>query len=281
MIPIAKKNENRGGGDFAAPPFIKWPGGKRALLSSILPLFPQAPKRYFEPFLGGGAVFFALQPRKAILSDLNEELINLYQCVRDDPVGLIRILKTLKNSEGHYYKIRAKRCRSPLRRAARILYLNTLSFNGIHRVNLNGEFNVPYGYKTHLATCDEDGLLVASLALQGAKIVATDFESATEDAGIGDVVYFDPPYTVAHAHNGFVKYNERIFSWDDQCRLARHAHELARKGCRVVVSNADHPTIRGLYKDFRFAVVERFSRIAASKKHRAQIQEVVYYNVGE
>jgi len=144
-------------------------------------------------------------------------------------------------------------------------------------VNLKGVFNVPYGYKTYLPTCDEDRILMASLALQGASIVVGDFQSSTKDASCGDAVYFDPPYTVAHSHNGFVKYNEHIFSWEDQCRLAEHAMRLSKRGCQVVISNADHPSIRELYANFNVVVIDRFSRIAASSEHRKQIQEVVFY----
>lgn len=260
-----------------ASPLVKWPGGKRALLDTIIPVFPSCTNRYFEPFLGGGALFFALQPKKAVLSDTNEELINLYLHVRDFPNQLIRILKKYENSEAAYYRIRDDSPRSPIRRAARLLYLSTLSFNGIHRVNLKGQFNVPYGKKTHLPTCDEEKILAASRMLSRTKLIVSDFENATEPAGKGDLVYFDPPYTVAHAHNGFVKYNEKIFSWDDQIRLANHAAILLKRGCHVIVSNADHSSIAELYRGFECLKIERHSVIAASSKHRRKITETLYY----
>jgi len=261
------------------PPLIKWPGGKRALFESIVPHFPTTPKRYFEPFLGGGAVFFALQPKRSWLSDTNEELINLYRQVRDAPDDLIKILRTFKNSEEAYYQIRAQSFRSPKKRAARLMYLTTLSFNGIHRVNLQGQFNVPYGNKTYLDTCDENRIRTASRALASARLDVADFETATRKASAGDLVYFDPPYTVAHAHNGFVKYNERIFSWADQVRLAEHARDLVQRGCHVVISNADHPSVRALYGDFTVKTIERFSRIAASSAHRKAITEALFFSV--
>jgi len=255
---------------------IKWPGGKRALVSSILELVPNSFGRYYEPFLGGGAMFFALSPAQAILSDTNAELINVFRHIKEQPQELAKALRFLKNSEHDYYTVRASSPRTPLRRAARTLYLTRLAFNGIHRVNLKGEFNVPYGYKTNLKTVDESQLLRASAALQGTELQVGDFEHVTQSAQPGDLLYFDPPYTVAHANNGFVKYNERIFSWQDQERLAAHARSLARQGCRVIVSNADHPSLRNLYSDFDCHVVKRHSVIAASSSYRKQISECIF-----
>lgn len=262
---------------IGALPLVKWPGGKRALLDTIIPILPSCANRYFEPFLGGGALFFALQPQDAILSDTNEDLINLYLHVRNLPNELISVLKKYENSETAYYRIRDQSPRSPIRRAARLLYLTTLSFNGIHRVNLKGRFNVPYGKKSHLPTCEEEKILAASRALSTSRLMVSDFEKATEDAGEGDLVYFDPPYTVAHAHNGFVKYNEKIFSWDDQIRLAHHAVTLLKRGCHVIVSNADHSSVGELYRDFELLRIERFSVIAASSEYRRKITEALYY----
>jgi DNA adenine methylase len=266
----------RGIDSFKTQPLIKWPGGKRTLAPTILKLVPDAFETYYEPFFGGGAIFFALQPARAVLSDANTELINAYIQVRDAPESLASVLGLYKNSESNYYKIRATSPRTPIRKAARLLYLTRLSFNGIHRVNLRGEFNVPYGYKDHLSPIDKNQLWAASIALRDAELLSGDFEVTTRNADSGDVVYFDPPYTVAHANNGFIKYNERIFSWHDQQRLAEHARTLAKRGCRVVVSNADHPSIHKLYKGFHCHVVKRPSVIAASSQHRRQITECVF-----
>lgn len=257
-------------------PLLKWPGGKRSLVGSLLEYVPVEFEKYFEPFFGGGALFFALEPESAVISDLNEELINCYRVVRDDPAGLIKVLKTFKNDEENYYVIRGYKPRTEVRRAARLLYLTRLSFNGIHRVNLKGEFNVPYGRKTHLQSLDEAAIYAASTALQGAEILIGDFEAATATAGAGDLVYFDPPYTVAHANNGFVKYNERIFSWSDQVRLAAHARVLASRGCAVIVSNADHESVRDLYRDIPVEIVSRYSVISAAKEHRRMITESLF-----
>jgi DNA adenine methylase len=263
-----------------SPPLIKWPGGKRILLPHLIPLLPRSFGTYYEPFFGGGALFFATQPARATLSDTNGDLINVYVQVRDECDRLIRILKQYKNSKAAYYGIREYAPTSALNRAARLVYLVTLSFNGIHRVNLRGDFNVPYGYKTHLVTCDEDRVRATSEALASAILRVGDFEEVTSTAKKGDMIYFDPPYTVAHAHNGFVKYNEKIFSWDDQIRLAKHALSLSRRGCHVLVSNASHESVRNLYNGFCRKEIERFSAIAAAGQFRKRITETIYYLVG-
>ncbi len=259
----------------ATDPLVKWPGGKRFLLEHLLPEFPESIDSYYEPFLGGAAVFLKLLPRNAVLSDTNAELINLYQCVRDHPDALVKTIAAMKNSKKAYYETRESRPRVDVTRAARFLYLTRLSFNGIYRVNLDGIFNVPYGRKRHLAVCDEERITAVHKALRGATLLVADFEGATKNASKGSVAYFDPPYTVAHANNGFVKYNERIFSWEDQVRLAAHADLLATRGCHVVISNADHDSIRKLYKNFRVQAITRYSRIAASSTHRRKITELI------
>ena len=265
-------------GRWPLPPLLKWPGGKRRLVQFILPLVPQHFRRYYEPFFGSGALFFALRPTTAHLADKNAELMLTYKQVRDNPAGVIRHLGKLANNEENYYAVRAGNPSSETKKAARLIYLSTLSFNGIHRVNLKGVFNVPYGYKTHLNPCDAQKIGAASEALKRATIKSQDFEEAVSRAREGDVVYLDPPYTTAHRSNGFVKYNARIFTWDDQKRLASVSRELARRGCFVFISNADHPSIRNLYGDFRVLEVGRFSVIAASRKFRHRITECVFYS---
>ncbi len=260
-----------------AQPIVKWPGGKRSLSKHILPLFPRKFNRYFEPFLGGGAVFFSLSPKKAILADADNELINCYTQVRDHPKEVIRHLRRTKNSEAEYYRIRAAKPHTDIGRAARLIYLATLAFNGIYRLNSSGEFNVPYGHKTHLRVCDNDRIQLASTALSKATLQCCDFELAVEPAGKGDVVYLDPPYTVAHGNNGFVKYNSKIFSWADQERLATTARLLVKRGCTVIISNADHDSISKLYPDFSMMRVQRPSNISAQTQFRSQITECIFY----
>lgn len=257
-------------------PLLKWTGGKRLLTSRITPHL-QGYKRYYEPFFGGGAVFFQLTPSQSVLSDLNPELINCYEVTKQNPEELIDRLRRLKNSEENYYLVRASSPRSKVSRAARFIYLCTLSFNGIYRVNLSGQFNVPYGRKEHLKPCDIPLIRSISQQLQSCELVCADFEAVANDANAGDCVYFDPPYTVAHGNNGFVKYNEKIFSWKDQERLAVLASVLARRGVKVVISNADHPSLRNLYKTFEVETVERWSKISAATTGRKKITECIFY----
>jgi DNA adenine methylase len=253
---------------------------KRRLVQFIFDLVPKQFGRYYEPFLGSGALFFALRPKRASLSDKHSDLITTYTQVRDDPQAIITELEKLRNTEKDYYAIRSATPKRGAEKAARLIYLTTLSFNGIHRVNLKGEFNVPYGYKTHLRPCEAGKLREASKALKGARIKCQDFEEAVSGAQAGDLVYLDPPYTTAHANNGFLKYNAKISTWEDQKRLSEIAHELARRGCSVIVSNADHDSIRELYKDFRALEIDRFSVIAASRNFRRRITECAFYNRG-
>lgn len=259
-------------------PLLKWAGGKRALAHLILPVIGKAAGTYFEPFLGGGAIFFALKPQNARLSDLNPELMECYQSIKDDPDGVARHLSRLKNDEKIYYRVRESRPRSALGRSARLIYLTSLSFNGIYRQNLKGEFNVPYGYKSSKSLPTPEQLRHVSRRLSGAALTSADFQDVTAVAVPGDTVYFDPPYTVAHNNNGFVKYNASIFSWDDQKRLAEHAAWLANRGCRVFISNADHDAVRRLYRNFECWVIQRHSVIAANSGKRRSITECFFHN---
>lgn len=257
-------------------PLLKWAVGKRRLLRDILLAAPKGFRHYYEPFLGGGAVFFSLLPASATLSDANPELINTYTQVRDNIDGVIRCLRRMANSEVDYYKIRASCPRTAPAQAARLIYLCTLSFNGIYRQNLLGKFNVPYGHKIHLNPCDEPKLRRISENLQGRHILVNDFEVAVSRAKRGDLVYFDPPYTVAHGNNGFVKYNAKIFSWSDQKRLAALAHRLKANGCRVLISNAEHPSIRELYAEFRVHTIHRYSVMSAASEFRRPVRECLF-----
>ena len=257
---------------------LKWPGGKRALLKHILAFVPITFNNYYEPFVGGGALFFTLRPKQAILADKNTELINCYKQVRDNPDAVIAHLSKLRNTKEDYYTIRGSIPSEEASRAARFIYLMTLSFNGIHRVNLQGNFNVPYGYKEHLEPCDVSKIFAVSACLSSAELLEGDFESAVIDAKAEDFIYFDPPYTVAHGNNGFLKYNARIFSWSDQTRLATLAHNLAERGCKVLVSNADHPSILELYSYFKMRKITRPSAIAASGEYRRAVTECIFYN---
>ena len=256
-------------------PFLRWPGGKRLLVSYLLDLLPPTFNQYFEPFLGGAALFFALRPDRAVLSDTNRGLIECYSAVRDTPDLVGGQLRRLKNSEDDYYAIRQSRPRKPHTRAARLIYLSALAFNGIYRENRNGDFNVPYGFKTHRRVAEGLDLTSASLALAKAEVRCCDFEVALEGAQAGDLVYLDPPYTMAHENNGFVKYNSQIFSWDDQRRLAATASSLANRGCHVVISNAYHHSIRDLYRGFEAHRLDRRSKVAGDPSARRAVSEYI------
>ena len=257
------------------PPFLKWPGGKRYLVSYLLDAAPDTFNRYFEPFLGGGALFLALQPRLAYLSDANPRLVECYSAIRDDVDGVIRALRRLPNSEADYYRIRDSCPTSRASRAARLIYLSALSFNGIYRENRSGQFNVPYGGRHHRSVLASVDLYSVSACLQRAHLNAGDFEIGVAKAREGDLVYLDPPYTTAHASNGFIRYNAKLFTWEDQLRLAAVAESLARRGCHVLITNAYHPSIKRLYPAFMRYRIQRSSRVAASSRFRTAIYEYI------
>ena len=257
-------------------PFLRWPGGKRFLVSYLLDYVPTDFGRYFEPFLGGGAMFFALQPAKAVLSDKNAPLISCYQAVKDGPRLVEQSLRRLPNSKADYYLVRRMKPRTAHTSAARLIYLSALAFNGIYRENRDGDFNVPYGGRTDRVVTDGLDLSRNGGALTSAELKCCDFDAALADAKKGDLVYLDPPYTVAHENNGFVKYNSQIFSWDDQRRLAATAQRLAEKGCHVIITNAHHRSIRELYDGFRLYRLDRSSRVAADPDKRRTVSEYIF-----
>jgi DNA adenine methylase len=260
----------------ALKPFLKWPGGKRVLIRELLGVAPPHFNRYFEPFLGGGALFFALPATRAVLGDSNAELMECYLQVRDNCEAVITELRKLKNSEDDYYRVRGASPASAVAQAARFIYLVKLAFNGIYRVNRKtGHFNVPYGMRTNLQFLREDELRRASVKLKGARLLTGDFEKAVASARNGDFAFLDPPYTLAHTNNGFVRYNTQLFSWSDQVRLADCATRLADKGVAVVVTNAPHRSVIDLYPGFKRMQIHRPSQVAASASFRQSVAELV------
>ena len=265
-------------------PFLKWVGGKRWMVNRYPSLFPTHYERYIEPFLGSGSVFFYIMPQKAILADKNEELINAYKVVKCNHNKIELILKKYHrlHCKKFYYSIRAHIPKSKLGRAVRFIYLNRVCFNGIYRVNRKGEFNVPMGTKTEVAY--PPGLLQeVSHSLRRARIMVMDFEQTLSMAGEGDFVYLDPPYTVMHNNNNFIKYNDTLFSWHDQKRLARTVREAASRGAFILISNADNPSIHALYKNFGVhSILNRCSVLASSPNARKHTTEmaIANYNVG-
>ena len=259
-------------------PFLKWPGGKRWLVAHHAHLFPAKFVRYFEPFLGGGSVFFHLQPQRAVLADRNGELIDLYRAMAWRRKKLEALLRAHQENHGkrYYYRIRSHVPSDPLERAARTLYLNRTCFNGIYRVNLVGVFNVPKGTKKTVLL-DTDDFASAARLLRRVELEQSDFEPIIDRAKPGDLVFADPPYTVRHNNNGFVKYNETLFSWADQERLAAALERAARRGARVVATNAAHAEILALYPQPRFhsEVVLRYSSISSDSSSRRSYSELV------
>lgn len=257
-------------------PFLKWPGGKRWAASKIAALVKTyLSRKYYEPFLGGAAVFFHLRPEQASLGDINADLVNVYRVVRDRPDEVQSALRQLSVSKRRYDSFRSSKPRSHLDRAVRFLYLNRTCFGGIYRLNKSGLFNVPYGggQRTPRILWKTDLLANASTALGDAELLTEDFGVALKRAGKGDVVYCDPAYTVAHDNNAFVRYNESNFSWEDQIRLAKLAQNAVARGAVVIVSNAHHKSIRSLYPTASRKVLHRTSLINPEATNRRAVSE--------
>jgi DNA adenine methylase len=259
-------------------PFLKWAGGKRWFVDHHSELLPKKiTGNYVEPFLGGGAVFFSLQPEKSILADASDDLINTYKVLRDHVEDLVCELEKHSglHSKDYYYDIRSRVFDDHVKRAARFLYLNRTCFNGIYRVNLRGEFNVPIGSKDKVFL-ESDDFYGWSNALKKSDILNSDFESIIDITVADDFLFVDPPYTVRHNNNGFVKYNEVLFSWKDQVRLHDCLVRAKNRGVRILMTNANHESLRDLYSDgFKQHIVSRFSGIAASKDRRSVYEELV------
>jgi len=238
---------------------------------------PERYRAYVEPFLGGGSVFFALEPKCGLLNDCNKELMNMYRVLRDHPEMLRECLQDHQkfHSENHYYEVRSKIPSDKIKRAARFLYLNRACWNGLYRVNRDGVFNVPKGTKDKVFF-ETDDYVGASKALRKVELRSTDFEKIIDEAEPGDFVFVDPPYTVKHNLNGFARYNERIFSWSDQERLAKSVERAFQRGCFVAVTNADHESVRKLYDFANYSPLTRSSVLAADSSKRAPTTEALF-----
>jgi len=234
---------------------------------------------YFEPFFGGGALYFSELPKKAFLSDLNEELINCYKQIVKNPYEVMEILKPMEYNEKEYYQIRSWLPENNIERASRFIYLNRCCWNGLYRVNKNGEFNVPIGkYPTPRKIFDKSAILNLGELLKNTKLSVGDFQEKTRNAKENDFIYFDPPYTVKHNNNGFVKYNESVFSWEDQKRLASHIEKLNDRGVKILISNANAKEIHELYNGFNKIEITRNSIISGTNVGRGKITEMLMLN---
>ena len=240
-------------------PFLKWAGGKSQLLEEILPLIPESYGKYIEPFIGGGALFFAIKPGKAVISDSNPELINCYLQVAQDVKHVIDYLKVYRNTAEMFYAVRKQdwTSLSPAEAAARTIYLNKTCFNGLYRVNKNGEFNCPYGKYKNPNICDAEGLRAAAAVLKNAVILCEDYKTVlTRHAEVGDFVFLDPPYVPVSAFADFKRYTKEQFGEEDQRRLAEDVYTLSQKGCKVMLTNSNHPLVHELYDRFRVEVFQ-------------------------
>ena len=262
-----------------AKPFLKWAGGKNWLMPMINQYRPRSFKKYIEPFLGSASIYFALKHKPAILSDVNENIILTYIALRDNPDKVISKLKSMKYDKDYYYFIRdVYKPTSLANKAARIIYLNRTCWNGLYRENRSGKFNVPFGQFKNPCICDADNLRLTSKLLQGIEIYSDDFEVTLDKANKGDFIFLDPPYISSHKNNGFLKYNNKIFSWHDQIRLADLVKLLDKKGCYVLMTNANHSSVVDLYNDYNFNYESRNSLIAADNAKREVISELLISN---
>jgi len=274
-----------------ASPFLKWAGGKGHLLSRLLAAVPSEAISYYEPFLGGGALFFALSSRRpnfrAFLSDTNADLVRTYNIVKNEPQELIdhlswydHLYHEARDKIGFYYTMREWKPITDVESTARFIFLNKTCYNGLYRVNKKGEFNVPFGRNKRPKIFDEGNILAVSkiLAQTKASIRALDYRKATENCGKGDVVYLDPPYDPTSKTSAFTDYTTSGFAKDDQEALAEHFATLTERGCAVLLSNSDTPMVRRLYRGFRMKSFTVARPISCIGKRRNGFRELVVFN---
>lgn len=265
-------------------PIVKWVGGKRQLLFELLKNMPKTYNRYFEPFIGGGALFFELQPDNAYISDMNEELINLYSVVRDSVDELIEDLSKHEISKEYFLEIRnIDRTEeysklSNVERASRFIYLNRTCFNGMYRVNSKGEFNVPFGNYKNPRIIDENNLLNCSELLKKTEIKCADFSKIIHKVQKGDFVYFDPPYVPLNETSSFTSYTKDGFDIDMQFKLREVCDELDSMGVKFMLSNSDTKLVNELYANYEIKKVFASRQINANAAGRGKITEVLVKN---
>lgn len=266
-------------------PFVRWAGGKTWLIPHMPTIVGDLHiEHYHEPFLGGGAIYFSMEhAKRSYLSDANSQLINTYIQVRDNPEELIEFFMQLPNTEDDYYRIRAEITGDDtVENAARFLYLNQTSYNGLYRVNREGRYNVPYGFRANWVY-DPERIRAASLRLQNTRISTGDFEVNKYRINENDLVFLDPPYTVSHNNNGFIAYNQKLFSLEDQQRLKRFIEYIKAKGAFYILTNAAHETIREIFltQGDRIVELQRNSLIGGRNAARAAISEYIFTNIPE
>jgi len=268
--------------DAVAAPVVKWVGGKTKLLPELLARMPARYGRYYEPFVGGGALFFRVAPERAVIADSNPDLIGLYTSLVTDVAAVIRWLEHHRaaHSEAHYYATRTRwndreLTWSSAERAATFIYLNKTCFNGLWRVNRAGAFNVPIGRYADPPICVPDALRAASAVLAGATLRYADYRAAITDARRGDFLYFDPPYDPVAPTANFTSYTADTFGAEHQRELADTARALVARGCQVMLSNSDTSFIRTLYKGFQIDRVKCSRAINSNAAKRGEVDEVI------
>ena len=270
-------------------PFVKWAGGKRQIMNKLMEYVPDEFDTYYEPFVGGGALLFELSPKRAVINDSNYELMNVYNCIKDEKKfeAMCRELNRheMYHSEDYYYEIRnidrdKKKFNkiADYKRAARTIYLNKACFNGLYMVNSKGEFNVPFGKKAKVNTYEGQnlGIICGFLNYNDIKILSIDFEDAVSTAKKGDFIYFDPPYD--SDTSTFNSYTEDGFNKNEQVRLARVFKELSDKGCYIMLSNHNTMLVNELYKDYHIHLIEAKRSINSNGKKRGNVKEVIITN---
>lgn len=264
-------------------PFVKWAGGKRQLIKQLLENVPLQYNRYIEPFVGGGALLFELLPKRAIISDINAEIINAYQVIRDDLDKLINNLKKHVNTKDYFYKIRSKNPNkmTSVQRASRFIYLNKTCFNGLYRENSKGEFNVPFGNYKNPKIVDKENLIAVSEYLNSneVEIMCQDYIKTALLAEPGDFVYFDPPYYPLNTTSSFTKYNKHDFNEQDQIRLSEVFKELDSRGCYIMLSNSNTEFVTSLYIGYNILKIEAIRAINCKADKRGKgLYEIIVKN---
>ena len=260
-------------------PFLRWAGGKKWLVRRIISTFDVSKfSSYHEPFVGGGAMLFYYQPKNAFISDSNEQLMHTYLMVRSDIDEVIEAIRSFGRTEKDYYSVRNLQTEDPVIRAARFIYLNQLSYNGIYRVNSSGGYNVPWGKRVKYEF-DFENLIRASKYLQRVQINSMDFEKCIDNVGEKALVFLDPPYTHSKIVNGFIQYNQKVFTEEDQDRLSRLIDRIKERGAYYILTNADHPTIREIFnKNDVIIPITRSSGIGGKNAQRGQYEECIFTN---
>lgn len=264
-------------------PFLRWAGGKSWLVKYMDTIIGNtAINNYHEPFLGGAAIFFSVEhPNVSYLSDINQELISTYIAIKETPDDVIEELRQYANNKEEYYRIRALEPEGAAESAARFIYLNQTSFNGLYRVNKNGKYNVPYGFRASWKY-DSERIRQASRKLQNAHIACGDFTVNRDNIHAGDLVFLDPPYTVSHNNNGFIEYNRNLFSLADQRRLSQYIDHIKECDAYYILTNAAHQTIAEIFeKGDRRLELNRNSLIGGRNARRQEISEYIFTNIPE